>query len=119
MKRTLAIFADCCGGRLEGADAPFAGVVIDSRRLSAGDLFAALPGTRTDGHEFIAAAAASGAAAAIVSRPVGTAVPKIVVADVAKALSVPGSAWRAEFRGPLLAVAGSNGKTTTDRKSVV
>ncbi len=113
MKRTLAVFAACCGGRLEGADATFAGVVIDSRRLSPGDLFAALPGTRTDGHEFIAAAAAAGAAGAIVSRPVGTAVPKIVVADVAQALSAAGSAWRAEFRGPLLAVAGSNGKTTT------
>ena len=74
MKRTLAVFAACCGGRLEGADATFAGVVIDSRRVGNGDLFAALPGTRTDGHEFIGAAAAAGAAGALVSRPVSATV---------------------------------------------
>ncbi len=113
MKRTLAVFADCCGGRLEGADAAFAAVVIDSRPLSAGDLFAALPGTRTDGHEFVGAAAAAGAAGAVVSRPVSAALPKVVVADVAAALGRAGRAWRADFRGPLVAVAGSNGKTTT------
>jgi len=60
-------------------------VLIDSRTLKAGDLFAALPGTRTDGHEFVAAAAAAGAAGALVSRPVDAALPKVVVADVAKA----------------------------------
>jgi len=113
MKRTLSVFADCCGGRLEGADAAFAAVLIDSRNLSAGDLFAALPGTRTDGHEFVGAAAAAGAAGALVSRPVGVALPKVVVTDVAAALGEAGRAWRADFHGPLVAVAGSNGKTTT------
>jgi UDP-N-acetylmuramoyl-tripeptide--D-alanyl-D-alanine ligase len=113
MKRTLAVFADHCGGRLEGADADFAAVVIDSRKVNAGDLFAALPGTRTDGHEFVGAAAAAGAAGAIVSAPVSAALPKVVVTNVAAALRAAGSAWRAEFHGPLVAVAGSNGKTTT------
>jgi UDP-N-acetylmuramoyl-tripeptide--D-alanyl-D-alanine ligase len=113
MKRSLSVFADHCGGRLEGADAAFARAVIDSRHLGVGDLFLALPGTRTDGHEFIAAAAAAGAAGAVVSRDVSVALPKIVVADVAAALSAAGQAWRADFHGPLVAVAGSNGKTTT------
>ena len=62
MKRTLAQFAACADGALRGADSAFAEVVIDSRRVAAGDLFLALPGTRADGHDFVAAAAGAGAA---------------------------------------------------------
>ena len=113
MKRTLADFAGLCGGRLAGADAPFAEVVIDSRQLSAGDLFLALPGTRTDGHEFVAAAAAAGAAGAVVSRVVDVPLPQILVSDVERALTSAGSAWRSAYGGTVLGVAGSNGKTTT------
>lgn len=113
MKRTLGQFAASCGGRLEGADAPFAEAVIDSRQLAAGDLFLALPGARTDGHEFIAAAAQAGAVGALVSRRSVAPLPQIVVADVAQALTLAGRAWRARFRGPVIGVAGSNGKTTT------
>ena len=113
MKRTLAKYAAVCGGRLAGHDAEFAEVVIDSRQVRAGDLFLALPGTRTDGHEFVSAAAAAGAVGAVVSRPVDAPLTQVLVADVARALSLTGSAWRADFRGPVLGVAGSNGKTTT------
>jgi UDP-N-acetylmuramoyl-tripeptide--D-alanyl-D-alanine ligase len=113
MKRTLAHVAALCGGRLVGADGPFAEAVIDSRQIAARDLFLALPGTRTDGHEFIAAAAAAGAAGAIVKRLIDAPLPQILVADVAHALRGIGSAWRAEFGGMVLGVAGSNGKTTT------
>ena len=117
MKRTLANFAACCGGELRGTDRDFAQVLIDSRRVGAGDIFCALPGAHTDGHEFIAQAAAAGAAAALVSRalPVTTSalLPQIVVADVAAALTQAARAWRGEFRGPVIGVAGSNGKTTT------
>jgi UDP-N-acetylmuramoyl-tripeptide--D-alanyl-D-alanine ligase len=117
MKRTLANFAACCGGELRGADRDFAQVLIDSRRIGAGDIFCALPGTRTDGHEFIAQAAAAGAAAALVSRVVPLAssasLAQILVADVAGALVQAARAWRGEFHGPVIGVAGSNGKTTT------
>ena len=113
MKRTLAQFAAACGGRLHGADAQFAQVLIDSRPLRAGDLFLALPGTHADGHDFVAAAAQAGAAGAVVSRRVDAALPQILVDEVARALTLAGAAWRAAFRGPLLGVAGSNGKTTT------
>jgi UDP-N-acetylmuramoyl-tripeptide--D-alanyl-D-alanine ligase len=113
MKRTLAQFAARCGGELRGADREFAQVLIDSRRVGAGDLFCALPGTRTDGHEFVAQAAAAGAAAALVSRPVDAALAQIVVADVAQGLVQAARAWRGAFHGPLIGVAGSNGKTTT------
>jgi UDP-N-acetylmuramoyl-tripeptide--D-alanyl-D-alanine ligase len=113
MKRTLAHFAACSGGELRGADRPFAAALIDSRKLDVGDLFFALPGTRTDGHEFIGAAAAAGAAGAVVSRQVPVALPQIVVGDVAQALGAGARAWRAAFTGVVIGVAGSNGKTTT------
>jgi UDP-N-acetylmuramoyl-tripeptide--D-alanyl-D-alanine ligase len=113
VKRTLAQFAKLSGGRLMGADAPFSEVLIDSRQVRAGDLFLALPGEHTDGHKFVAAAAAGGAAGAVVSQKVETPLPQVLVGDVAQALSLAGAAWRAEFRGAVLGVAGSNGKTTT------
>ncbi|MCC7460826.1 MAG: UDP-N-acetylmuramoyl-tripeptide--D-alanyl-D-alanine ligase [Gammaproteobacteria bacterium] len=113
MRRRLADLAAAAGGTLHGADATFAEVVIDSRHIAAGDLFVALPGTRADGHDFVAAAAAAGAAGALVARRVDAALAQIVVADVAAALSRAARAWRAAFSGSVLAVAGSNGKTTT------
>ncbi len=113
MKRTLAQFAAVCEGRLEGADAEFADVLIDSRQLRGGDLFVALPGERTDGHKFVAAAADAGAVGALVSRKIDAPIPQVLVSDVARALRLAGAAWRAAFSAPVLGVAGSNGKTTT------
>ena len=113
MKRTLAHLAAVCAGRLAGADATFGEAVIDSRALAPGDLFLALPGARTDGHEFVAAAAAAGAAGAVVSRPVDAPLPQILVDDVERALALAGAAWRLGFGGTVIGVAGSNGKTTT------
>ena len=113
MRRTLAQFAACGGGELRGSDREFAQVLIDSRRIAAGDLFCALPGTRTDGHAFVGQAAAAGAAAALVSQPVPAPLAQIVVPDVAQSLIQAARAWRGAFRGPLIGVAGSNGKTTT------
>ncbi|HEX9140342.1 MAG TPA: UDP-N-acetylmuramoyl-tripeptide--D-alanyl-D-alanine ligase [Steroidobacteraceae bacterium] len=112
MRRTLHEFAAAAGGQLLGADAPFINAVIDSRTLAAGDLFLALPGTQADGHDFVAAAAAAGAAGAVVSRAQPVTLPQIQVGDVASALTAAGAHWRASFTGPLIGVAGSNGKTT-------
>ena len=111
--RTLAQFARDCGGTLHGADAPLREVLIDSRRLARGDLFCALPGTRVDGHEYVAAAGAAGAAGALVARLVDAPVAQVVVADVAAAMATAARAVRARYTGPVLGVAGSNGKTTT------
>ncbi len=113
MKRSLAQFAAACAGRLAGADAEFAEVVLDSRQVRADDLFLALPGVRADGHDFVAAAAQAGAAGALVSRACNVPLPQILVADVAQALTRAGAAWRADYAGTVLGVAGSNGKTTT------
>lgn len=86
---------------------------IDTRKLASGDVFLALPGTRVDGHDFVAAAREAGAAAAVVARPVDDALPQLVVADVERALQTLAAGWRNEWQGQLLALTGSNGKTTT------
>jgi UDP-N-acetylmuramoyl-tripeptide--D-alanyl-D-alanine ligase len=113
MMRRLSEFAAAMGGTLSGADAEFAAVCTDSRSLRPGELFVALAGPRFDGHSFIAEVAAKGAAGAVVSRRLETALPQIVVADVLDALQAGAVAWRAQWAGPLVGVGGSNGKTTT------
>ncbi|HLY53477.1 MAG TPA: UDP-N-acetylmuramoyl-tripeptide--D-alanyl-D-alanine ligase [Steroidobacteraceae bacterium] len=112
MKRTLAEFARLAGGRLAGADRAYTDVVSDSRTLKAGQLFIALRGPSFDGHDFVAAAAAAGAAGALVERAQPVELPQIVVADTQAALERAAHAWRADFGGALVGVAGSNGKTT-------
>ncbi|MEZ5458714.1 MAG: UDP-N-acetylmuramoyl-tripeptide--D-alanyl-D-alanine ligase [Steroidobacteraceae bacterium] len=110
--RTLAQFAALAGGVLHGEDRPYAAVNSDSRGLSAGDLFVALRGPRFDGNEFVAAARAAGAAGALVERHDGSALPQIVVDDALAALTRAAAGWRASYPGVVVAVAGSNGKTT-------
>jgi UDP-N-acetylmuramoyl-tripeptide--D-alanyl-D-alanine ligase len=112
MKRTLAEFARLCHGRLSGHDASFGDVSSDSRTLKRGELFIALKGPSFDGHEFVTAALAAGAAGALVDALQPVTLPQIVVADTQAALTRAASAWRAAFHGPLVGVAGSNGKTT-------
>src|SRR5215469_14817267 len=112
LTRTLAKFARACGGQLRGADARFTDVVSDSRTLQAGQLFVALAGPNFNGRDFLAAALAAGAAGAVVDAPQAVALPQIVVADTQAALTRAARAWRAAFSGPLIGVAGSNGKTT-------
>jgi len=102
------------GGRTT-CDWQASGVSIDTRTLEPGDLFVALKDQR-DGHDFVAQALAAGAAAALVSRvpdgvPQGA--PLLIVDDVLAALESLGRAARARFRGRLVAVTGSVGKTST------
>lgn len=104
--------AQLLGGELVGGDARFHGVGSDSRRVPAGALFIALRGARFDGHDFIADAERQGAAGALVSRPLNTALPQIHVADTRLALGQLAAAWRRRFRQPVVALTGSNGKTT-------
>ncbi len=112
MKRTLAQFAQACGGRLTGADAAYTDVVSDSRALQPRQLFIALKGPHFNGHEFVAAALAAGAAGALVEAEQPVRLPQIVVPDTQAALECAARSWRAAFAGPLVGVAGSNGKTT-------
>jgi len=111
---TLAQAATVLGGKLHGTDVRFDGVCADSRAAKKGDLFVALRGERYDGHDFVAQAAAAGAAAALVDHAHAPAVslPAAAVADTTAALGALAAHWRRQFRIPLIAVAGSNGKTT-------
>ena len=84
----------------------------DTRTLEPGDLFVALRGERFDGHDFLAQAAAAGAVAALAERGLGAALPGLEVPDTLAALQALAAAWRARFVLPLIAVTGSNGKTT-------
>ncbi|MER2601026.1 MAG: UDP-N-acetylmuramoyl-tripeptide--D-alanyl-D-alanine ligase [Candidatus Competibacter phosphatis] len=95
-----------------GVDGVFATVGTDSRRLPADALFVALSGPNFDGHEFIAAARQQGARAALVSRWVTDPLPQLRVADTRLALGRLAASWRTRFTGPLIALTGSNGKTT-------
>jgi UDP-N-acetylmuramoyl-tripeptide--D-alanyl-D-alanine ligase len=112
MKRTLGEFARVCGGRLIGSDSAYTDVVSDTRSLTAGQLFVALRGPRFNGNEFLASALALRAAGAVVDAAQPVALPQIVVRDTQAALERAARAWRADFTGPLVGVAGSNGKTT-------
>ena len=85
----------------------------DTRSVRAGDLFVALKGERFDAHSFLAAARASGAVAAIAEHGLEAAgLSGLQVADTQQALSDLARGWRASLHLPLIAVTGSNGKTT-------
>lgn len=91
----------------------FARVHSDTRSLAAGDLFVALKGEHFDAHDFLAAAREAGAAAALAERGLAEAgLPGLQVDDVLAALQQLAAAWRRRFVLPLVAVTGSNGKTT-------
>ena len=108
----LSDLAGPLSGRITGPDVAFTGCGTDSRTLGAGELFLALSGPHHDGHEFVAEAQERGAAAAVVERPIAASLPLLVVPDTLAALGSLAALWRARFPIPLVAVTGSNGKTT-------
>lgn len=86
----------------------------DTRSLQPGDLFLALRGERFDGHDYLDTAQKAGARAAVVAHPVaGSTLTQIVLGDTRQALQRMASAWRGLYALPVIAVTGSNGKTTT------
>ncbi|MEO8625394.1 MAG: UDP-N-acetylmuramoyl-tripeptide--D-alanyl-D-alanine ligase [Candidatus Limnocylindrales bacterium] len=111
------------GSLLNVGSAPIRGGAVDSRRVEPGNAFFALPGERTDGHNYLADATRRGAAALVVSRPPDSALlqavdaddrPTIVlVPDALAALQAAASAWRARFDPLVVGVTGSIAKTST------
>ncbi len=111
----LAQVARWCGGRLHGDDAEVDAVSTDTRTLAADGcrvLFVALRGENFDGHEHVANAAARGAVAALVAREVDAPVAQVVVADSERALGEFAAALQRQRATKVLAVTGSNGKTS-------
>jgi UDP-N-acetylmuramoyl-tripeptide--D-alanyl-D-alanine ligase len=100
------------GGSHSGRDAVFEGCSTDSRSIGPGELFVALRGKNFDAHDFVAAAATRGAAAAMVERGGEPGIPAIRVESTRAALGRLAAAWRERFDIPVVAVTGSNGKTT-------
>ena len=108
----LSEAATAVNGRLQGSDVRFDGVTTDSRSVSQGQLFIALRGPNFDGHDFAEKAIDKGAVGLIVSKILSLNVPQIVVADTQLALGKLAASWRKQFSIPVIAVTGSNGKTT-------
>ncbi len=108
----LSTIAKQLGVPLLTQDIDFKGLSIDTRTLLPGNLFIAIRGEQFDGHQFVAEALKKGAAAAIVSQPIDCAIPHIIVDDTIQALGKITENWRDRFSIPLIAVTGTNGKTT-------
>jgi UDP-N-acetylmuramoyl-tripeptide--D-alanyl-D-alanine ligase len=113
----LSQAANALRARMEGADVRFAAVSTDTRTIQHGDLFIALKGENFDGAKFVAQAAKAGAVAAVVNQDSGcgiqdAGVPLLLVEDTRLALGKLAAHWRAQFDIPLVAITGSNGKTS-------
>ena len=114
----LVAAAKAMNGTLQGDNTSFAGVSTDSRKINRGELFIALRGDVFDGHGFIATAKERGAVAAVVDAAGAASLQEcglslLAVADTRLALGALAAAWRSRFSLPVIAVTGSNGKTTT------
>jgi len=108
----LSQLSHIVNGRRSGADVAFDSVSIDTRALSSGALFVALKGPNFDGHDYVSVARDKGASAAMISSRIEDSLPAVTVDDTRIALGELAASWRAGFDIPLLAVTGSNGKTT-------
>ena len=115
----MKFVADACAADLRrgAAAALVENVCTDSRQAKPGDLFLAIAGDRFDGHDFVAEVAGRGVTAVMVeSKKVPDPLPDcavLVVADVRAAFGKLAALYRKDFALPVIAVAGSNGKTTT------
>lgn len=111
---TPAVIADITGGEIRG-ELPLeeiSAITTDSRQIVPGCLFAAIPGARADGHDYIASASEKGASCVLCQRFVEEDVPQIRVEDTQAALRAVAAFYRSQFDIPFVGVTGSVGKTT-------
>jgi len=110
------MLSDLCSavdGKVIGADTAFARVSTDTRSIKKGDLFFALKGANFDAHHYLAQAVQAGACAIVVEKESPhVAVPQLLVEDCCNALGQAGRLNREAYCGMLVAITGSNGKTT-------
>lgn len=98
--------------RYSGEDVSFSRVSTDTRTLHGGDLFVALSGEHFDGHDYIDQAGHQGAVAVMLSRPGEISLPALQVEDTRLGLGRLAAVWRRRYHLPVVAITGSNGKTT-------
>ena len=112
---TLGEAAATTNARLVGADVRFSGVSTDTRSVGRDELFVAIRGEHFDGHDFLEAARAKGAAGAMVDKKYSgkPPLPVLVVDETRRGLGRLGARWRERFAPVVIAITGSNGKTTT------
>ena len=111
---TLHEVAQACGGKLYGdPDISITSIVTDSRKAGEGSLFAAIPGARVDGHDFIEKTVEQGAACVLCERAPAVEVPYILVDSTLVALKGIAEYYRSLFTIPFIGVTGSVGKTST------
>ena len=104
--------AKAVNGDYQGENIVFKGCSTDSRNLQGGELFVALKGERFDAHDFIDQVLEQGASAVLVEHINNTEMPAVIVKDTRLAMGDLAKAWRNEFTLPVVAITGSNGKTT-------
>src|SRR5580693_274897 len=93
---------------------PIGGFATDTRQIRPGQMFIALKTQQRDGHQFLAAAGAAGAAAALVAAPdPASSLPQLVVEDPLTSFQKVAQAHRRQFQGPVVGISGSAGKTST------
>ena len=112
IRMRLSELAAHLGCPAPGRDVTVDAIVADSRRVDFGALFAALPGSQVDGHDFAPAAVKLGAVALLVSRRLDLDVPQLVVPDVLRALGRLACLLRQRLDPVVVGITGSNGKTT-------
>lgn len=108
----LSEIAKAVDGRMQGSDVLCESIGIDSRNISKNQLFIAIKGERFDGNTYAEEALKQGAVAVLISNENASLTPAIIVADTRLALGQLAKYWRLKFSLPLIAVTGSNGKTT-------
>ena len=116
MDRVAQALSACASTPSPRGAREFTAVSTDTRTIDVGTLFVALSGDRFDAHDFLAAAVAAGASALVVSdavRAAGTGVPVYVVRDTREALGALARYRREAWAKPVIAIGGSNGKTST------
>ncbi|MED5510757.1 MAG: UDP-N-acetylmuramoyl-tripeptide--D-alanyl-D-alanine ligase [Pseudomonadota bacterium] len=112
LSMTLEQLGRLLGCEVSAGEVKVHGAVIDTRKIRKGNLFVALKGERVDGHDFLAQAREAGAAAALVSEYRDDPLPQLLVKNVRQAFAKIGRAWLQQNRTKVLAITGSNGKTS-------
>jgi len=107
--------SDCSvftGGTLLGGDVLLSSVAIDTRRCLKGSVYFAISGESFDGHQFVVDAVEKGAVAVVVEHDCGVDVPQLIVRNTRQTLADIAQLWRRQYSVQLVALTGSNGKTT-------